>query len=92
MMKIIKKVAKFFIEKGLSKLFISLGEEGVFYADKNEMCKLTCKPIQVENTKGAGDAFTTGLIMASLLNYDTRQMAQYSMDLSEKYLCGKLGN
>ena len=85
-----KKVANILIGKGLSKLFISLGDKGVFYADKNEMLKLACKSIQVENTKGAGDAFTTGLIMASLFNYDTKQMAEYAMSISEKYLTGKL--
>ena len=87
----LNKAGKILIEKGLKKLFISLGSEGVFLADEKMMLKLPAHQFKVENTKGAGDAFTTGLILSSFLNYDTKQMAEYAMNLSEKYLKGELG-
>lgn len=73
----VKKVANYFIRQGVGKVFISLGSEGVYYADKKKQGKFTPKPQQLVNANGAGDAFSAGLIYTDLLEYDIEDMAKF---------------
>jgi pseudouridine kinase len=63
---------KALLSTGLHRVFISLGTEGVWAADQNEMLKLPCYPTQVRNATGAGDAFVAGLVWAYLKGSDLR--------------------
>jgi pseudouridine kinase len=53
-------------------VFISLGTDGVWAADQNEMIEVPCYPTQVRNATGAGDAFVAGLVWAYLKGSDLR--------------------
>ncbi len=66
----LKKCADFFIEKGVNQVFISLGEKGVFYSNKDVCGHLKSFKTNVINTTGAGDAFMAGIAHSFLENLD----------------------
>ena len=74
-----KELARFFIEKGVQYLFITLGEKGVIYADKNGVYSRPSIPAPVVNTLGAGDSFVAGIIYADSRRLNIHQMALYGM-------------
>ncbi len=49
------------LSKGVRRVFISLGEEGILYADSSNRGKAPPVPGKVVNTTGAGDAATAAL-------------------------------
>lgn len=78
----LKKCASFFLEKGVEKVFITLGKEGVFCADKNNSFNLRGLDIKVVNATGAGDAFISGLVYSHLNNFNLEQSAKFSTGAS----------
>jgi len=48
-------------DRGLKRVFITLGKDGVYFSDVNEEGFIKIKNIKPKNTTGAGDAFTAGL-------------------------------
>ncbi|MGL5175640.1 MAG: carbohydrate kinase [Cetobacterium sp.] len=66
----LEKCANFFIEKGVKQVFISLGEEGVFYSNGVASGKMSPFKTKVINTTGAGDAFMSGIAYSFLENLD----------------------
>lgn len=66
----LRLAAKTLLDTGLHRVFISLGSEGVFAADHNEMRRFPCIPAQMRNATGAGDAFMAALAWAYLEGSD----------------------
>ncbi len=50
------------LSKGLEKVFITLGGNGVYYCDAATSFFKKAHPIHVKNATGAGDAFTAGIV------------------------------
>ena len=76
----LEKIVNVFLEKGVQKIFISMGEKGILYADKNDngIVKITEKP-KIENTSGCGDSAMSGIIFGVVNEKDILE-------------CAKLGN
>ncbi|MGL4947124.1 MAG: carbohydrate kinase [Cetobacterium sp.] len=66
----LEKCASFFINKGVKQIFISLGEDGVFYSNGEKSGHVKSYKKQISNTTGAGDAFMAGVIYSFLENLD----------------------
>ncbi|MGL4971006.1 MAG: PfkB family carbohydrate kinase [Cetobacterium sp.] len=64
----LKKCADFFIQKGVKQVFISLGEDGVFYSNGKVFGKMMPFKGKIINTTGAGDAFMSGIAYSFLEN------------------------
>ncbi|MFZ5966043.1 MAG: PfkB family carbohydrate kinase [Bacillota bacterium] len=75
----LNKAAAFFLSQGVEKVFISLGKEGIFYADAAHSGCLPEIPIKVVNATGAGDAFMAGLIFGDFNQYNIKEQAQFAM-------------
>ncbi len=58
------KAADVLLAKGVHRVFISLGEEGLFAADREKHLIIPCIPAEIVSTTGAGDAFMAGLVLA----------------------------
>ena len=74
----LREAAGKLLEEGLKRVFISLGEDGVFAAERGRSAAFPCFKADVKNTTGAGDAFMAGLAYAYLagLNFpDTVRFA-----------------
>ncbi|HSH35185.1 carbohydrate kinase family protein [Schnuerera sp.] len=57
----LKKVATYFLDMGVKRVFITLGEDGIYYLDKQNEVYMKVPEISTINATGAGDAFMAGL-------------------------------
>ena len=71
----LKRAAEKLLSFGIKKVFISLGDKGVFCADKTSGILLPPIPARVVNATGAGDCFMAALAWSYDQGYNTRQMA-----------------
>ncbi len=70
------RAAEAILRKGTRRVFLSLGQEGVFAMDQNESFRIPAAEAEVRNTTGAGDAFMAALVWAYLEGMDLRQSAE----------------
>lgn len=78
----IKKVGKFFIKKGVERVFITLGDKGVYYFDKNTELYIRAPSIKVVNATGAGDAFMAALGYAYINSLDIEDTLKFAIATS----------
>jgi len=78
----LKQVARIFLDQGLQQIVISLGAEGVFFADQEQQGLITAPAIQLKNCTGAGDALFAGLIHGALQGFSLRQSVIFGMGAS----------
>lgn len=74
------------LELGVKRVFISLGEDGVYYADATERGRIPVEKISSAPKTGAGDALCAGLAVALAHHESTRACAEYGMRSAAKYL------
>lgn len=71
----VEKAAKVLLDKGVHRLFISMGADGVYAATGEERLWLPNLPGKMVNTTGCGDAFMAALVWAYLEGTDLRNTA-----------------
>ena len=71
----VPKAAQALLKKGVHRLFISLGADGVYAAMEEQELWLPNLPGKMVNTTGCGDAFMAALVWAYLEGTDLRQTA-----------------
>ena len=71
----VPKAAQALLDKGVRRLFISLGGDGVYAATQSEQLWLPNLPGKLVNTTGCGDAFMAALVWAYLEGTDLKQTA-----------------
>lgn len=62
----LEKASLYFINKGVQRVFITLGEKGVFYRKGDYVNTFKPPKIKVVNATGAGDAFMAGIVYCTL--------------------------
>ncbi|RKD34155.1 PfkB family carbohydrate kinase [Thermohalobacter berrensis] len=75
----LENAAEYFLNKGVKRVFITLGREGVYYSDGKNSGMLKPPNIRVVNSTGAGDAFVAGLIFSYLNNYPLEYTVKFAM-------------
>jgi pseudouridine kinase len=70
-----QKAAEALLERGVQRVFISMGADGVFAADRHGQLWLQNLPGNMVNTTGCGDAFMAALVWAYLQQLDLKQAA-----------------
>ncbi len=78
----LKTTADYFHDQGVVNVFITLGEEGVFYSDGEKQDKYKPKRIVPKNATGAGDAFQAGLAYAELKGMEIEEQAKFAVATS----------
>ena len=71
----VEKAAALLLEKGVQRLFISLGADGVYAANREEGLWLKNLPGTMINTTGCGDAFMAALVWSWMEELDLRSSA-----------------
>lgn len=71
----VAQAAKALLGKGVRRLFISMGADGVYAATEKEQLWLPNLPGNLVNTTGCGDAFMAALVWAYLEGTDLRNTA-----------------
>lgn len=85
----LKKAAQHFIKLGVKQVFISLGAEGVYCADKTTSVHLPCYPAEVVNTTGAGDSFLAALAWGYLNGLSLEDSARAGLAASSICVASK---
>ena len=71
----VEEAAIALLQKGVNRVFISMGADGVYAATKREQYWLPNLPGNMVNTTGCGDAFMAALVWAYLEGTDLRNTA-----------------
>lgn len=72
----LKKAADTLLEKGIKRVFISLGEQGLYCASHEKKVKLPLLPAKIVNMTGAGDAMMAGITWAYTQGMTLEQTGQ----------------
>ena len=77
----LSRVSTWFHDRGVERIFITLGAGGVFYSDGNEqgLEKATDPPESVANASGAGDAFVAGIAHCWLKQWSLIKTVRFAM-------------
>lgn len=87
----IEKACDILLEKGVKKVFVSLGANGVIFADKSGKYSIeNPKNIEIVDVNGAGDIFTSALVYAEKKGLDIQTQARFSI-LASVYKISKKG-
>lgn len=65
-----RTASRFFFEKGVRKVIITLGPAGVYASDSNKDAIIEALPVNVIDTTGAGDAFNGGFVAGLSVGMD----------------------
>lgn len=76
------RTGEYFLQKGVKRVFISLGKEGVFYSDGNNSGHAKAYSSKVINATGAGDAFMAALAYAHINNMSIEESAKIGIAAS----------
>ncbi len=76
------KVSLYFLNTGVHNLFITLGENGVYYTNGEQQGKFVPPETEIKNATGAGDAFMAGVIYGSLAGYGIERTAAFATAVS----------
>lgn len=74
------KAAKYFLKKGVKRVFITLGPEGVYYNDGKLQGKISGKKIKVINATGSGDAFMAALVYSHIQEMGIEETASFAQN------------
>jgi len=81
----VKQACYNLINRGVNRVFITLGMAGVCVADKNyKAIFVPAIPIVVKDVTGAGDAFTAGIALT--FDQDMRSQAESGIELAAEHL------
>lgn len=78
----LRKASERLLEKGVKRVFITLGEDGVYYNDGTNENHIRGNKVKVVNATGAGDAFVAALAYAYLNHYEIDYSARFAMGAS----------
>ena len=78
----LENTSLWFINKGVKRVFITLGSDGVFFRNSQTYGSYKPTKANIKNATGAGDAFMAGLIYGSLNNYNSKKLVRFASGVS----------
>lgn len=78
--------AQWFLDQGVEQVYISMGPDGLYYADKSERGHIPVRVAIRVPTTGAGDAMTAGLAPGIASNLAVSDIARSGIDAANRYL------
>lgn len=78
----LEKAAKILHDKGVKNIFITLGENGVFYSNGRTLGHKSTPKVQIKNATGAGDAFVAALAYGYMNNLEIDQVVDIAVSAS----------
>lgn len=82
------KLANWFHDQGVQRIFLSLGANGVFYSDNSDQALLPAITTPIINTNGAGDAFMAGLAHAFMQDWSVNETSRFASAAASVALSG----
>jgi pseudouridine kinase len=84
----VKQASFAILNRGVSRVFITLGMAGVCAADKNSVIFVPALPVAVKDVTGAGDAFAAGVALR--LGDDLRAQAEHGVKLAASHIGNRI--
>ena len=78
----LKIASEYFLQKGVKRVFISLGDNGVFYNDGHNINHIRPPRVKVVNATRAGDAFMAALAYGHFYELGIEEMAKMAIAAS----------
>lgn len=78
--------AVYLLDQGVCQVFVSLGKEGVYYADQSQRGYVRAPQLPRVRLTGAGDAMTAGITMGIAQQLTVREVAELGVYSSTQYL------
>lgn len=78
----LRRAGKHFIDLGISHVFISLDEDGIYYNNGSEEGKIKANNVPVKNVTGAGDSFVAGLGYGYVNGISLTETVKYAVAMS----------
>jgi len=78
-----KKAAEVLLNKGVERVFLTLGDKGIFYCDKDRHFIHKTNAVNAVNTTGAGDAFTAALAYSHNNGFSIEKTLRFASAVSE---------
>lgn len=66
------------LEKGIQKIFLSLGKDGAMYVTKDQVLVAKVPKLEAKSTVGAGDSFLAGMVKALNSNQSPEDTLRYA--------------
>jgi pseudouridine kinase len=73
------KTSQYFLDQGVKRVFITLGEDGVFLNDGKANKLIAAPKVKPVNATGAGDAFVAALAYCHFNSMETEDSARFAM-------------
>ncbi len=81
------------LKRGVGRVFVSLGPDGIVAAEDGEVVKLPCCKADIVNTTGCGDAVTAAIVWAGVNGLDLAESADAAMKAAALAMeCGETVN
>lgn len=93
-----EEAAQLLLEKGVKRVFITLGAGGILAAEGGQLVRLPCESAPVINTTGAGDSATAAIVWAGMKGLSLEAAAAAAIKAgaitcqSEDANCAELAN
>lgn len=78
----LKKAGRWFIDRGVERLFVTLNKDGVYYKDRQQEGFIRPGKVKINSATGAGDSFSAAILLGLEKDMDTRDIARYGMAAS----------
>lgn len=72
----LQAAGQWFLDRGVKRVFISLGQRGAYYRDEHEEGIVGTRLVKLISATGAGDAFSAGILMGHVLDYTAEETAR----------------
>lgn len=76
------RASSYFLNKGVKRVFITMGDKGVYYNDGFERRQIKAPHINAVNATGAGDAFIAALALGYVKNFNIDYAARFAQAAS----------
>lgn len=77
-----RHASELLLAAGVKRVFLTLGERGIYCADKDTECFLPPHSVNVVNATGAGDAFTASLAYSMQQGFSLEETARFGIAAS----------
>lgn len=78
----LRQAGAWFCGQGVNRVFISLGDGGVYYRDDQEEGVIGTGPVQIVSATGAGDAFSAAILMGHIKGLPASETARMGIACS----------
>jgi pseudouridine kinase len=76
--KSLEKIGSYFIKKGVNRVFISTGREGIYFYSKTRSFLTPVQFVEAVNASGAGDAFMAGIVYGTLHHLGEEETIEFA--------------